>query len=272
MLERIKYLDMNNIKELNPIYSFTLKELRDAEDMEFIHRREHLAELEEPTVLYAYANTIVMEIKSSQYGKKDKKTGGTNVTKYKVFVLFEDFYTIGKDKDIDFEDAVDYAIDYADIHIRCTCPAFLYWGDAYMSTAMQYLYGIPRENRFPKMRNPNLKGTMCKHCDMVAEWILKHKDIVTKLFATYYGRLNDGQSIYAVNTKGTTITIGKKNDKGDIFFEQQVEEENMSEDQTTEEQVEEPTTEETPEDVDNLNPDTWWEDEDNVTDIEEENE
>ena len=261
---------MNNIEEKNPIYSFTLKELRDGEDMNFIHRREHLAELDEPTVLYAYANTLVMEIKSSQYGKKDKKTGGTNITKYKIFVLFEDFYTIGKDKDINFEDAIDYAIEFGDVHTRCTCPSQLYFGFSYMGTQMRYLYGVPRENRFPKIRNPNLRSTSCKHTDKVIEWILKHKDIVAKLFATYYGRLNDGQSIYAVNTNGTTITIGKKNEDGDVFFEKQLdeqEEQNMA--QEPEEQVEE-TVEETSEDIDNMNPDTWFEDEDNVTDIEEE--
>lgn len=262
---------MNNIEDKDPIYSFTLKELRDGEDMNFIHRREHLAELDEPTVLYAYANTLVMEIKSSQYGKKVK--GGTNVTKYKIFVLFEDFYTIGKDKDIDFEDAIDYAINFSDIHIRCTCPSMLYWGFSYQGTAMRYLYGVPRENRFPKVRNPNLKGTMCKHCDKVIEWILKHKDIVAKLFATYYGRLNDGQSIYAVNTNGTTITIGKKNEDGDVFFERQLdEEEEQNMEQEPKDQMEE-TTEETSEDqdFDVMDPDTWLlEDEDNVTDTEEE--
>jgi hypothetical protein len=167
-----------------------------------------------------------------------------------VFVLFEDFYTIGKDKDINFEDAVDYAINYADVHTRCTCPSQLYWGFSYEGTQLGYLYGVPRENRFPKIRNPNLRSTSCKHTDKVIEWILRHKDIVTKLFATYYNRLDDGQSIYAVNTKGTTITIGKKNEDGDVFFEQQVEEENMSEDQTPEEQTEETVTEETSEDVD----------------------
>lgn len=256
---------MNNIEEKNPIYSFTGKELLDAEDMNFIHRREHLAELSEPEVKYAYANTLVMEIKSSQYGKKVK--GGTNVTKYKIFVLFEDFYTIGADKDIDFEDAIDYAINFSDWHVRCTCPSMLYFGFSYQATAMRYLYGVPRENRFPKIRNPNLRGTMCKHCDKVIEWILKHKDIVAKLFATYYNRLNDGQSIYAVNTNGTTITIGKKNEEGDIFFERQLEEqEEMNEQNIPEEQNEEQTDE-------IGSPDDWWDESDNVTDTsEEENE
>ena len=83
------------------------------------------------------------------------------------------------------------------------------------------------------------------------------------MFALYYNRLTDGQSIYAVNTNGTTITIGKKNDKGDIFFERQVEEEEeMKDENVPEEQVEE-TVEETSEDIDNLNPDTWFLEEDN---------
>ena len=255
---------------MEPIFSFTGKELLDARDGDFIHHDKYTSELSEPELEYAYCNTLKFSIKSSKYGKKDKKTGGTIITKYKVFVLFEDFYTIGSDNDINFEDAIDYAVEFGDWHCRCTCPAAQFWGYNYEATAMRYLYGVPRENRFPKIRNPNLRGTICKHTDKVIEWILKHKDIVAKMFALYYNRLNDGQSIYAVNTNGTTITIGKKNEDGDVFFERQLDEEeeqNMA--QEPGEQVEE-TVEETSEDIDNLNPDTWWEDEDNVTDIEEE--
>ena len=250
------------------IFSFTLKELYDARDGDFIHHDQYTAELSEPTLLYAYANTLVFEIKSSHYGQKEKN-GGTNITKYKVFVLFEDFYTIGKDKDIDFEDAIDYAIDWGDVHIRCNCKAFLYWGAAYISTKMRYLYGVPRENRFPKVRNPNLKGTICKHCDAVIQWILKHKDIIGKMFATYYNRLNDGQSIYAVNTNGTTITIGKKNEEGDIFFERQAEEQEdeMLEEEITDEETIDEILEETgpEEETDEIgDPDDWFADDDNV--------
>jgi len=258
---------MNNIEEKNPIYSFTLKELRDAEDMNFIHRREHLAELTEPELEYSYCNTLKFSIKSSNYGKKVK--GGTVTTKYNVFVLFEDFYTIGKDKDIDFNDAIDYAIMYGDVHVRCTCPSMLYHGFAFEGTSLRYLYGVPRENRFPKIRNPNLRGTMCKHCDKVVEWILGHKDIIAKMFALYYNRLNDGQSIYAVNTNGTTITIGKKNEDGDVFFDRQLDEE---EEQTMDQEPKD-QTEETVEETDEIgSPDDWWEDPDNVTDISSEEE
>jgi len=230
---------MQNIRLRQPVFSFTLKELYDNRDGDFIHHDKYTSELQSPVLEYAYANTLKFKIKSSQFGKqvktKDGRTG-TNNTWYNVFVLFEDFYTIGRDKDIPFEDAIDYAINYSDIHIRCSCPAHLYFGYSYMATQMDFQYGIPRENRFPIIRNPNLNGTICKHEDAVIQYILRNKEIIAKMFAEYYNRLNDGQSIYAVNTNGTTITIGKKNGENDIFFEQQ---EETVEEETPEEQTEE---------------------------------
>lgn len=217
---------LGNSENKQPIYSFTLQELLDNRDGNFIHHDQYTRELDSPVLLYAYANTLVFEIKSSHFGEKVKtKNGiGSNKTKYKIFVLFEDFYTIGRDKEIDFDDAIDYAIHYGDVHIRCRCPASTFWGYNYEADALRYLYGIPGEKRFPKIRNPNLRGTICKHEDAVIQWILRNEELVAKMFAEYYNRLKDGQSIYAVNTNGTTITIGNKNKEGDIFFEQQEQE------------------------------------------------
>ena len=250
------------------IKSFTIQELLDNRDGDFIHHDEHVKELESPILEYAYANTLKFKIKSSKFGQEVKlKNGqkGVNRTYYNVYVLFEDFYCIAKDKDINFEDAIDYAINFSDIHIRCTCPAELYWGFRYLGTQMKFLYGIPRENRFPKIRNPNLKGTICKHEDAVLQYVLRNKDLISKMFALYYNRLNDGQSIYAVNPMGTTITIGKKNGEGDVFFERIQEEE--AEQQQDEEELDELHEMEEQEE-DNLvdsdeigSPDDWWEEE-----------
>lgn len=258
---------MQNIKLKQPIFSFTGKELLDNEDPNFLHRSERVKELEPPVIEYCYANSVILKIKSSHFGETTKlKNGktGVNRTWYKVYILFEDFYCLAKDKDIDFEDAIDYAINYGDIHIRCQCPSFLYHGFAYISDRLKYLYGIPREKRFPEIRNPNLKSTMCKHCDVVIEFLLRNKDLISKMFALYYNRLNDGQSIYAVNPMGTTVTIGKKNGEGDVFFERIQEEET---EQQPEEELIEDTEEQTTEE-DNLvdsdeigSPDDWWADE-----------
>jgi len=222
----------------HPIYSFTLKELRDNEDGSFIHRSEKVKELESPVLEFCYCNTAKFKIKSSEFGKQVKMKDGTtgvNQTWYNIFVLFEDFYTIGSDKNINFEDAIDYAINYADVKIRCNCKSFLYWGFSYQGTELDYLYGIPREYRYPIVRNPNLRSVACKHCDVVIDWILRNKELLAKMFAEYYNRLNDGQSIYAVNANGTTITIGKKNGENDIFFEQQQEE--LPEDESVEDET-----------------------------------
>ena len=263
---------MQNIKLKEPIYSFTMQELLDNEDPNFIHRSQHVKELTSPVIEYCYANTIRLKIKSSHFGEtvklKDGRTG-TNQTWYTIFVLFEDFYCIGKDKDIDFEDAIDYAINFGDIHIRCNCKSFLFHGFAYLSTQLKYIYGIPHENRFPKIRNPNLKSTMCKHCDVVLEYLQRNKDLIAKMFAAYYDRLNDGQSIYAVNPQGTTITIGKKNDEGDIFFERiAAEDDELIEDMEDIEELHE-MEEETAEE-DNVsegeigNPDEWFDEDSEI--------
>ena len=263
---------MQNIKLKEPIYSFTIQELIDNRDGDFIHHDQHVKELESPILEYAYCNTLKFKIKSSHFGETVKLKGGktgTNQTWYNVYVLFEDFYCIGKDRDIDFEDAIDYAINFGDIHIRCTCPAELYWGYRYLGTELRYLYGIPRESRYPKVRNPNLKGTVCKHEDVVLQWILRNKDLIAKMFAAYYDRLNDGQSIYAVNPQGTTITIGKKNDEGDVFFERiAAEDDELIEDMEDIEELHE-MEEETAEE-DNVsegeigNPDEWFDEDSGI--------
>ena len=262
---------MKNIKLKEPIYSFTIQELLDNRDGNFIHHDQHTGELESPVLEYCYANTAKFKIKSSKFGQKVKlKNGqtGTNRTWYNVYVLFEDFYCIGKDKDIDFEDAIDYAINFSDIHIRCTCPAELYWGYRFLGTEMKYLYGIPREKRFPKIRNPELKGTVCKHEDAVLQFILRNKDLLTKMFAAYYNRLDEGQSIYAVNPQGTTITIGKKNEDGDVFFER-LQEEIPEEEQEVEEtpETEEVVEEDNVEEGEIGSPDDWWDSEDEVEEL-----
>lgn len=48
-----------------------------------------------------------------------------------------------------------------DIELHCTCPDFKY---RFAYLAFNNKYGSFKETRFPKMRNPELKGCACKHC------------------------------------------------------------------------------------------------------------
>ena len=53
-----------------------------------------------------------------------------------------------------------------DIAVHCDCPAFKYWGFEYK--AKKEDYGIHKQDKSPDVRNPGLKGSMCKHLDNVA--------------------------------------------------------------------------------------------------------
>ncbi len=49
----------------------------------------------------------------------------------------------------------------ANIQVHCGCPAFLFWGSQYILTQLDA--AIVPETRFPHIRNPHLKGIVCKH-------------------------------------------------------------------------------------------------------------
>jgi len=55
----------------------------------------------------------------------------------------------------------------SNLKVNCNCPAFLYWGYKYI--AWRTGYGIEKETRRPKVRNPQQKGFVCKHLFQVMQ-------------------------------------------------------------------------------------------------------
>lgn len=51
------------------------------------------------------------------------------------------------------------------IEVHCTDPSWKYWGFQYIGTKKNY--AVVPEPRYPKIRNPRLKGSVCKHLDNV---------------------------------------------------------------------------------------------------------
>jgi len=49
-----------------------------------------------------------------------------------------------------------------EVEVKCSCPAFLYWGPAYILTRRSAKYTEP-ETRPPRIRNPRQYGAVCKH-------------------------------------------------------------------------------------------------------------
>lgn len=64
--------------------------------------------------------------------------------------------------------AVRRALKEAELRADCECPAFKFWGAAYIYTNIDSKFGVG-ERRFPKVRNPDLRGSGCKHLDYVLQ-------------------------------------------------------------------------------------------------------
>lgn len=51
---------------------------------------------------------------------------------------------------------------HGNIKVSCNCPAMRYWGFAYIASQGKYKVGRA-QTRFPGIRNPHLRGSVCKH-------------------------------------------------------------------------------------------------------------
>lgn len=52
------------------------------------------------------------------------------------------------------------------VEVTCSCPAFQYYGAAYITTQLDAKFG-KAEDRAPVIRNPDEKGTVCKHLSRI---------------------------------------------------------------------------------------------------------
>lgn len=89
------------------------------------------------------------------------ENGGTGRT-HNVDVLLVSYPELKSDITMSDEERLKYAMVSGDVKVQCTCEDFTYKGFAYMGTELDY--SLHDESRFPKFRNPNLEGSVCKHC------------------------------------------------------------------------------------------------------------
>lgn len=100
---------------------------------------------------------VVFKTKSSQFHK--------NNIIYTQRIVPLELIDVLLMEDLTPQEKVNLAIS-GDIAVSCDCPAFAYWGHAYILTQMDAIEG-EGEDRIPKIRNPHLKGTVCKHLLLV---------------------------------------------------------------------------------------------------------
>ena len=121
--------------------------------------------------------------------------------KHLVRIVLEDYPTyLETYKDLKPEEIIKKALILGNVKIHCGCENYLYGGYAYISDVKKY--GIVKEPRFPSIKNPQLKGSICKHCSATfnrAPLFIKSYalDLANKNFKSQV-RIKTGDRIYII--------------------------------------------------------------------------
>lgn len=85
----------------------------------------------------------------------------TGTGSYIVKIRLVEYPAIADEKDLTTRDKVRLSLA-GDVAIHCDCPAFKWWGYEYIMTQLDSNSSTKQEI-YPKVRNPKLEGTLCKH-------------------------------------------------------------------------------------------------------------
>jgi hypothetical protein len=157
---------------LSKVLERTRRELIAATDPSFIHHKQYYKELPSKNI----SGSVYRELQKVGTGKSqrwevvfDTPSARHPSESYEQRVALLDLAPLLRDKKskLNFKDKVLYAINNGDLQINCTCPAHLFWGYKYINTKLGTNIPGQAENRAPDIRNPQRRGDMCKHLNLV---------------------------------------------------------------------------------------------------------
>lgn len=80
---------------------------------------------------------------------------------WETYIRFDEFWEQVNDEAVNPNEAARLLLWGANVRVHCNCPAYVFWGFQYIMTQLDA--SIYSEDRFPRIRNPELKGVVCKH-------------------------------------------------------------------------------------------------------------
>lgn len=166
------------VPEVRVIHEATYKEIGQLIDGNFLNQKIRADELQ--GVFFAGfkpKNTMNFRVPSSKQS--------VNRINYTNSVMFEDWEQIGADPDFNFNERARMLLWVGNIRLHCTCPSFLYWGYQYMCTVIDA--SIYPEDRFPRIRNPNERGIVCKHLNRVLRVLPFHSAAIAGEIKSQFG-------------------------------------------------------------------------------------
>ena len=108
-----------------------------------------------------------------------------NAIKYANSIKFDQWEEIGRDPDFNWMERARMLLWVGDIRLHCSCPSFLYWGYQYICTVLDA--AIYPEERFPRIRNPQERGIVCKHLNRVLRVLPFHAGQIARELRSQFG-------------------------------------------------------------------------------------
>jgi len=154
--ERLRRLkDRRNRFWVEPLFELNAKDLRDDKQWPGARNRVRTQSLNPQYKGISRDGVIYFETNSGTHGPSVKWRQKVQLLDLKEAIRLQE-----NDTKITNRDVVLLAV-MGRIKIYCNCPSFLYYGWQYINWELGT--GIEPEARYPKVRNPNLVGTSCKH-------------------------------------------------------------------------------------------------------------
>lgn len=150
-----------SLREYNrvPLQEFTYKDLAAAIDPTFMGQGWRALELDGNSIeLLGFDNdTMEFAINSSEFSQND--------IVYVCSIKFEEWDEVGSDEELTPMEKARMLLWVGNIRVHCTDPSFLYFGYQYILTQLDA--SIYPENRYPKIKNPQVQGICCKHLNRI---------------------------------------------------------------------------------------------------------
>jgi len=148
--------DIHHLWGLSNLRENTYKEVATLIDGNFLNQKIRTEALQGVMFEGIEEDTIHFAVKSSEYEK--------NRIVYQCLVKFDNWDEIGQDPNLNFVEKARMLLWTGNIKLYCSDPSFLYWYQYLLTVIDASIYP---EDRPPHIRNPQNRGNVCKHLNLV---------------------------------------------------------------------------------------------------------
>jgi len=145
------------------------------------------------------------------------------------FVKDRSLWVADKSK-VDFRKLSKKFMNKADIQLFCSCPAFKFWGPAFILSLDKYdAHYTRKEERPPSVRNPKRYGAVCKHLDRLLKVLPFYGSTMSKWIKDFYEKditkwEQESQEEFMGKARAAQAAVAKRREEAPPIEEPEVEE------------------------------------------------